>query len=244
LFSGTCALVPILLSGQTMRQVNLLFLFGVLFLPASDLQAGPKWKSVTREEGIAVMMREVPGRGFPTFRGVALIQAHLFDVLAVLSDIGRYTQWMDQCKEARLLKKINEQERIVYSVTNAPWPVADRDAVYYSKAHVDPKRSVVDIRFHAVRSKRMPERDGIVRMTRLRGHFKLRALGEKITLIDYQVDADPAGSIPKWLAKIATKRLPLHTIRDLRKQVKRTRGWYRKRIKRWEEMRRKLSSAR
>jgi len=175
-------------------------------MPAGIGARGPKWQSVTREEGVAVMMREVPGRGFPTFRGVALIQAHLFDVLAVLSDVGRYTQWMGRCKEARLLKKINEQERIVYSVTDAPWPVADRDAVYYSKAHVDARKYVVDIRFQAVKNKRMPARDGIVRMTRLRGHFKLRALGEKLTLIDYQVDADPAGSIPKWLAKIATKR--------------------------------------
>lgn len=216
-------------------QFAILTLLSVTGVSAA-LQAKPKWEHVTSKDGITVTMRDVPGRGFPTFRGVATINAYIFDVVAVISDIKRHTEWMEQCTDARLLKQKNEFVYVVYSRTNAPWPVSDRDAVYYSEAKVNPKRYEVKIHFRAVKSPLMGKVGGVVRMEKLRGYFHLRALGLDRTRIDYQVDADPAGMLPKWLAKLATKRLPLHTIRSLRKQVTRTRGWYHKRIKRWKAM--------
>ena len=195
--------------------------------------AAPKWKWIAREAGVAVAEREVPGRGFPTFRGVGVVKASIFQVLGVLSDTKRHTQWMDRCVEARLLRKISEKEYIVYSRTDVPWPISDRDAVYHSRVHVDRKRHIVDIRFRAVASPLKGKVKGVVRMTRLRGHYKLTAHSLNSTLVDFQVDADPAGSIPKWLARAATRRLPLQTILKLRKQVIKTRGWYKKRIQRW-----------
>lgn len=196
--------------------------------------AAPSWKWIARKQGIAVAERQVPGRGFPTFRGVGVVKASIFQVLGVLSDTRRHTQWMDRCVEARLLRKISEKEYIVYSRTDVPWPISDRDAVYHSRVHVDRKRLLVDIRFRAVSSPLKGKVKGVVRMTRLRGHYKLTARSLTSTLVDFQVDADPAGSIPTWLAKAATKRLPLQTIIKLRKQVIKTRGWYKKRIQRWK----------
>ena len=198
--------------------------------------ASPQWKWIARKEGIAVAERDVPGRGFPTFRGVGMVKASIFQVLGVLSDTPRHTQWMDRCIEARMLRKISEKEYIVYSRTDVPWPISDRDAVYHSRVHVDRKRSIVDIRFRAVTSPLKGKVKGVVRMTRLRGHYKLTARSLTTTLVDFQVDADPAGSIPGWLARAATRRLPMQTIIKLRKQLTKTRGWYAKRIQRWKAM--------
>jgi len=212
-----------------MRAVTLL----VAIFAASTAVAAPGWKRVLSEEGITVTSREVPGRGFPTFRGVGVVQANIFDVLAVLSDIKRHTEWMDRCAEARLLRKINEREYIVYTRTDVPWPISDRDSVNRSKVDVDLARREVNVRFWAVRSGLVGPVSGVVRMDRLRGHYKLTALDMTRTKVDYQVDADPGGLLPRWLARLATRRLPLQTIRKLRGQVRRTRGWYRARIKRW-----------
>jgi hypothetical protein len=205
-------------------------------LPGVDAAAKPGWKHVLREDGVTVSTREVPGRGFPTFRGVGVIHAGIFDVLAVISDIKRYPQWVESCKEARLLKKINELERMIYQRTDVPWPISDRDSVNRSLAVVDLKRQRVNIKFWAIKSKRKPPVDGVVRMVKLRGHYLLTALGANKTRIDFKVDADPGGLLPTWLAKLATRRLPLKSIQGLRKQVRRTKGWYAKRIKRWKTM--------
>lgn len=213
-----------------------LLLVLVLVGASGAAHAAPAWKWIVREKGIAVAERQVPGRDFPTFRGVGVVNASIFQILGVLSDTARHTKWMDRCIEARLLRKVSEKEYIVYSRTDVPWPISDRDAVYHSRVHVDVKRRLVDIRFRAVKSPLKGEVKGVVRMTRLRGHYKLTARSLTSTLVDFQVDADPAGSIPKWLAKAATKRLPLQTILKLRKQVVKTRGRYKNRIKRWKAL--------
>jgi hypothetical protein len=206
----------------------------VLLLTAATARAAaPKWEHILREDGVTVTTREVSGRGFPTFRGVGVVHANLFEVLAVLSDIKRYTEWQGSCAEAKLLRKINEREYIVYSRTDAPWPVSDRDTVNRSKVHVDLKRRIVNVKFRAIRTPLKGPVSGVVRMNKLRGHFKLTSLSRDKTKVDYKVDADPEGMLPTWVAKIATKKLPLDTIKQLRRQVRRTHGWYAKRIKRW-----------
>lgn len=215
-----------------MRTVIIATAFLLLAASAAEA-AAPKWKHILREDGVSVSTREVVGRSFPTFRGVGVVHANIFEVLAVLSDIKRYTEWQGSCAEARLLRKINEREYIVYSRTDAPWPVSDRDTVNRSKVHVDLKRRIVNIKFRAIRTRLQGPVSGVVRMNKLRGHFKLTSLTRDKTKVDYKVDADPEGMLPTWLAKMATKKLPLETIKKLRQQVKRTRGWYNKRIKRW-----------
>jgi hypothetical protein len=209
----------------------------VLALAGAGLaHGGEVWEHVTNADGIAVTARDVPGRGFPTFRAVGTIDANLYDVLGVLSDVGRHKEWMQRCAEARLLRKMGETEYIVYSRTDAPWPVADRDAVFHSKVYWDTNKHVIDVRFWAERSPLMGEVKGVVRMYNLRGHYKFIGLGPSRTYVDYQVDADPGGKLPRWIAKLATRTLPLDTIRALRRQAQRTRGWYTERIKGWQAL--------
>jgi hypothetical protein len=207
-------------------------LLSILIIATPVDAAAARWKWVTDVDGIRVTMRD-NGRSFPTFRGAGVVDTHLFQVLAVISDVSRHTEWIYHCKSARLLRKIDEENRVVYGRTAAPWPVADRDAVFRSRAFANVKKREVLVKFWAVKSSRMRKVPGVVRMVRLRGHYRLRALGDARTYVEYQVDADPRGLIPGWLAKIATKRLPLFTLQGLRKQAKRTEGWYKKRIRRW-----------
>lgn len=215
-----------------------LALLVVLTLPAlaGTARAGDGWKLVGRKHGITVTAREVPGRDFPTFRGVGAVQGNLFDVLAVLSDIKRHPEWLERAKDVRLVRKINEREYVVYGRTDAPWPVSDRDAVYRSKTQVDLAKKTVTINFWAVRNSKVPKRSGVVRMEDLRGHYRFTAVSESETRVTYQVDADPGGLLPTWIAKLATKWLPLRTLRGLRRQVEKTRGCaaYAARILRWK----------
>ena len=50
--------------------------------------------------------------------------------------------------------------------------------------------------------------------------------------IEYQIDADPGGLIPAWLAKMASRDIPLKTLVNLRNRVKKTAqaGTYKKYI--------------
>jgi hypothetical protein len=55
----------------------------------------------------------------------------------------------------------------------------------------------------------------------IRGHWILTAVrGGKATEVEYQVHANPGGSLPDWIANLASKKLPQQTLLGLRKQVK------------------------
>jgi hypothetical protein len=219
-----------------MRQTSLLLALLIASLAWPAVAEAQRWEQVGRKDGITVTRREVKKRGFPTFRGQGTINAKLFDVLAVLSDIKRHPEWLERAKDVRLVRKINEREYVVYGRTDAPWPVSDRDAVYRSKTQVDLKTKTVRINFWAVKNASVPKRSGVVRMENLRGHYTFKALAANKTWVEYQVDADPGGWLPTWIAKMATKWLPLRTLKGLRRQVNKTSGCaaYKARIARWK----------
>ncbi len=213
-------------------------LLTMLLAPATAVAGS--WKTVALEHGVKVMMRDVPGLSFPELRTIAVLQADVYDVLAVLSDVGRYPQWMMRCAEARRLEDRGDLEYLTYSRTGAPWPVSDRDAVYNAKVYPKLKQDLIMVRFRAVKDPRVPPKDGIVRLKNLHGYYALKILGPRRVQIDYQLFADPGGWIPTWVGKITAKRSVIKTMVNLRKQVRKTRGWYAKRIARWKKLEQKL----
>jgi hypothetical protein len=92
-----------------LRLIALPLLALVLAAPR-PARAEPAWERVAHEDGITVTKRDVPGRGFPTFRGVGVVAAPVWDVLAVLSDVPRYPEWQVDCIASRLLRKTRTGE--------------------------------------------------------------------------------------------------------------------------------------
>jgi hypothetical protein len=122
----------------------------------------------------------------------------------------------------------------VYQRLDAPWPVADRDLVVRGSFRVDEDRHQVVSSFKSVTSTRMPPRDGVVRVTELKGFYQLTALDGGRTRVVYQVYSDPGGSLPRWLARKAAEKIPAETITTLKRQVTRTRGQYQEFLNRYD----------
>lgn len=182
------------------------------------LEAGG-WKEIDREGGVIVWQKEVPDRSLPIFRGQTTIKAPIYRVLAILSDFDRHCQWMHGCKQARLVKQYDDLHRLSYNRTDAPWPVTDRDVALDSQVVLQPEKNTVLIKFQGVSSPLLPPSQDAVRMTRLRGYYMLTALGANSTRVQYQVDADPGGSLPDWLVRSASQDIPHNTLTNLRKRA-------------------------
>lgn len=189
--------------------------------PHADQGKGP-WERVSNSEGILVERRTVPGSNLKEFRGRGLIEAPLGRVLAIIRDAPHRCEWMAQCAQDYVIEE-NEAARvqISYHRTKAPWPVADRDSINRAELRVDPARHRVFLPFEAIPHPKVPPVKGAVRMPFLRGHWLLQPAGGGVaTLVEYQVHANPGGSLPEWIANMASKKLPLLTIVGLRKQSK------------------------
>jgi hypothetical protein len=192
------------------------------------------WEIIAQEAGITVSRKDVPGRDLPIFRGTGVVNASAIEILAILSDSPRNPEWMHNCHSARKLKTIDDQSRIIYNRTTAPWPVSDRDVVLQSSATWVPDTATVMVRFKSISSPLQGEVDGVVRMPRLNGFYKLEALSWEKTRVTYQVDADPGGLLPDWLVERVQNDIPLKTLKNLRRQVVRMRGKYPVFMKKWD----------
>lgn len=188
------------------------------------------WDTVADEDGITVSSRPSEHSPLPIFRGVGRVDAPLLEVLAVVTDAERHHEWIFSCSASALVAQTSDTTGIVYNRTDTPWPVPDRDVVLDSRVEIiDGEREVI-VRFSATTHPDRPPTDGVVRMPYLHGHYHLWAEDDAHTRVEYQVDGDPGGSLPTWLATRGTRDMPLETLRSLRTQLAHTRGAYDERI--------------
>jgi START domain-containing protein len=207
-----------------MKCPKLLWLVPLLAVAAPSQAASTDWELVKSSDGIVVDRRVVSGSPLKEFRGRGVIDAPIADILAVFSDVGRATEWMDSCNGSRVVDDVSERVKVVYNRTHAPWPVSDRDAVLRNVVTIDDDERRVAIDFTAIDDTRAPAVKGVVRMPFVRGHWYLwPAADGKSTRVEYQVHASPGGALPNWIVNYVSRDLPHKTVAGLRAQVKRRR---------------------
>lgn len=184
-----------------------------------------QWQEIIRDQGIVVYQRRDGIGEPPARRAVGVIDAGFDDVLAVLSDVERQVEWMPRCRVARVLKREGERVTYVYSQTDVPWPAADRDAVLRSEIDVVEPGRLAFIRFTSEGAAGLvDEVPGVVRAPRLKGHYRLSAIDTTRTRVEYRIDVDLGGRLPRTILDWATRQVPLANLLGLRRQVARARG--------------------
>src|SRR5687767_9229679 len=61
------------------------------------------WAVVAEAQGVTVEQQSIEGSVMPAFRGTSEIAADLRTLLPVLLDTKRHTDWMPDCREARVI---------------------------------------------------------------------------------------------------------------------------------------------
>ena len=180
-----------------------------------------EWQVVETTQGVEVSQQTVEGRGLPMFRGIGEVGGSPEQILEVLQDVDKHTEWMPDTAEVRLVRE-SEEAIWLYRRTDAPWPVSDRDVVVRSQLEIVEPEVEIHSFFEAVEVPEVPERRGVVRMPHLEGHWKIRAIAANRSRVEYQVDVDPGGRLPGWLAARTSRDNPVRTIVGLRKRLAET----------------------
>jgi len=204
-------------------------------LTAADASE-PGWRVVDSERGITVSVREQPGQELPSFRGQGIIEGHVLDVLSVVLDAEGAMEWAEGADEVAILRELGPRLHLIYSHTDTPWPVTDRDMVMKRKVEVVKPAEVFRLEIECVDEGKAPRED-IIRIHDCSSAFMLRKVDETHTSIDYQVRVDPEGSLPKWLVAWAARKVPFDTLVNLEAHVKKTRARYRSTSQAWASAR-------
>jgi hypothetical protein len=190
------------------------------FTQASD------WEVIAEKDGIIVSRRAVEGRSFPQLRAVGEVQGAPYEVLAVLLDVPAHVRWLPDCVQSRSLRRLDAWRNVVYSRTDAPWPVSDREAILENEViFLDPPWKL-KVTFEAIAAPDVARARGTVRMTSVNGFYLIEAIDGRRSRVHYEIDADPAGTLPAWLIAMQSTRNPDQTVAGLRRRLNETRGQY------------------
>ena len=197
----------------------LTIILGTLLAPVT---ASPEsgWKLALQKDGIEVSTRGVPGSDLDEFMGTTVIEASVNVIEAVIDDVPAAPQWMADCREARTIRKIDENVSVVLNVTKTPWPVYDRETLLISTKQRDAKAETVIFEFHSVNDPAVPVGKKNVRIPAIDGRWGLTAVDEGHTKVTYTVKSNPGGSIPKFIAKQRSRDIPYKTLLGLKEMVK------------------------
>jgi len=194
------------------------------FTQASD------WEVIAEKDGIVVSRRAVEGRSFPQLRAVGEVPGTPYEVLAVLLDVPAHVRWLPDCVESKSLRTLDAWRNVVYTRTDAPWPVLDREAIVENEViFLDPP-SKLKVTFEAIAAPDVARVRGTVRMKSVNGFYLIEAIDARRSLVHYEIDADPAGVLPAWLIMMQSTRNPYQTVVGLRRRLNETRGQYRAQI--------------
>ena len=192
------------------------FLLVIMFVLLSSFGwSQDNWEFKKEEDGIKVYTRKVEGASLDAFKGEGNISASLETILAVLRDGDRYTDWSPDCTVS-VQKENTAKRQVNYSVTEAPFPVSDRDA--YVELTFDTLKNGIKIHLRGIPDY-APEDEDYVRIQFIKGFWLLQKIDDQTTKVTYQLQADPGGSIPTWLANATAVDQPFKSIQGLREVV-------------------------
>ena len=194
----------------------ILSLISILFVSSNII--AQNWEKKADKDGVVVYTRSVAGSSFKEFKGETTVKSSLNALVALVDDHDAMINWMHNCSESKLLKRLNRTEGYNYTVTKAPWPVTDRDVITKFSLHQDPKTKVVVITLKGEKDF-IPEKSGKVRVSDLKGKWQFEPLGNGNVKVTYQLHTEPSGSIPSSVANAFVVDLPFESLKNLRKEV-------------------------
>ncbi len=196
-----------------MRGILRMTLLSAALLGASGAAMAEDWQLAKDEDGVKVYLSSVPGSKYKAYRGVVDIKADVASTNALQEDVKGSCKWIHACAEMRLLKSEGDNSW-TYSKIDMPWPVTGRD--FNDTATTEKTADGGLIRHLQAEPTYIPEEKGEIRVPKLVGEWKLVPKGAGVTEVTYQVQTEPGGSIPSWLANSFVVDAPMNTLKGLR----------------------------
>ena len=191
-------------------QIAVATLLAFAAIPDSD-----EWELKKKAKEVAIFVRGYPGTPHRESKAVTRMKTDLSALIAVLNDVDEYPEWIHRCGEAEILRELSSKERYIYFRLNSPWPVKDRDVVMKYSVSQDPVSKIVLIKMEDVPGY-LAEKSDLVRISDLKGSWKLEPLSADSVQITYRIYVNPGGSLPAWMSNVTAVQLPFNTVVNLR----------------------------
>lgn len=198
------------------KLINKTTIIAALVLLSQLSFAQTNWKQVKSKEGITVFQEENSQKKYKTSKVEFTVDFSPEDFIKCISNFDDYSKWNSSCTQSKLLKKIDSNNWIYYSVFSAPF-IQDREL--FAKATLkiaDKKTSKIHI--EACPTNNYKPNNKYVRINNFYCDYTITETARNKSVITVITSLDMAGSLsPSMVNKFSANSL-YSTFYNLRKQ--------------------------
>jgi hypothetical protein len=178
-----------------------------------------KWEQKINENGIEVFTRKPLNGNLKELRVVCDLLCSKAELIKTLQDINNYHNWVYSTKSTNMLKVVNPQQMIYYSVSHLPWPLKDRDLIVQLSIMPGAESNDFEIQAKSLPDY-LPRNTDFIRVPYSSALWKVTVVNEHLLKVDYTFSVDPGGSIPVWLVNSTLAIGPYKSFLQLKEQLK------------------------
>ena len=173
----------------------------MLLIAAASIAASSQndWKDAGTKDGVVLAYRDDPVLAAREVCATTELPFSAQQIVALVCDFTNYKDLEPGVQDARLIAGTLPTDYEIYLRYSSRYVVvAARDVVL--RVQRDPPATGIGCNWSEV-SGREVERKGIVRMSMLRGTWKIEPVDATRSRVTYQIAVKPGGSIPGWLVR-------------------------------------------
>jgi len=193
-------------------------LFASAELPQEEADG---WDLRKETDSIQVFTIDQPDSRFQAFKAVAMLDAPIENLMAVMINPKSCVEWVHKCIESYAFGEGDFYDRYAYSVNDMPWPVTDRDYVLRIRTHSEGDGHDILMDLNAVPQRRDVE-DDYIRVDRSDTLYRFTPMGDQTRMVWVQ-HTDPNGSIPGWLVNSLLVDIPIRSMEQLEQVARKER---------------------
>lgn len=204
-------------------RAHLIIVFTLLLSTKANALSGDDfvWKIANKRNGITVFKAEEHESGLVPIKVETILPFPPSRVLSVIANTERKQEWVPDLMVVNTVKKLNEYDKIEYSVYDSPWPFSDRSFLVHIKSIADIKGKKLTIKLNSVELAEAPINKKYVRGFTYNGDVVLKNDGTGNSYFQVLFLTDFKGNIPKWIVNMVQLGWPKKMIKSLTKQIKR-----------------------
>ncbi len=195
----------------------ILFLFLLIYQNFLTV-AQEKWELKKSSDGIEIFTKKIDNSNFKAFKANMVIDNSVHEFVALLKDVESLTKWAYKTILTSLLDKSGDTIQKYYSIARAPFPYKDRDGIYINIFKWYPNTNTLFVEIKIV-DEDVNSKGKFVRL-KGKGYWKVIVLPSNKIDITFQMQIDPGGNVPAWMANIFVEDSPFFTMTKLREEIK------------------------
>jgi len=165
------------------------------------------------QDKIRVYNCPTEGSAYKTVKAEFTIDCSVEEYLSNAVDVDHYKDWHFREVNPTLLERISDTELIYYTEVSAPFPVSNRDLILHLSVNAETS-GLTTIKVQS-EPDYLPEKSGRVRVRKSSSIMRIHPIEPNKLKVEYQIQVDPAGSIPSWLVNLFSTQGPYESFRKL-----------------------------